>query len=55
LKAKVKRNFIDKYSKNLHEKGDILDISKKRLEEINSTKHGVLAEEVKEKNLLKSR
>lgn len=48
MKAKVKRNFVNKYSKNLHEKGDILEISEKRFEEINSTKYGILVEKVKE-------
>lgn len=49
MKAKVKRNFINKYSKNLHKKGDVLDISKKRFEEINATSFGILVEEIKEK------
>ncbi|WP_189928439.1 hypothetical protein [Clostridium tetani] len=48
MKAKVLRDFINKYSKKLHKKGDILDISKKRFEEINSTSFGILAEEIKE-------
>lgn len=48
VKAKVLKTFKNKYSKSLHEKGGMIEVSKKRLKEINSTKHGKLAEEVKE-------
>jgi hypothetical protein len=53
LKVKVLRTFRNKYSKKIHKKGDILDISKKRFEEINSTSFGILVEEIKEKKSTK--
>lgn len=40
--------FRNKYSKKIHTEGDVLDITEKRFEEINSTKHGTLVEEIKE-------
>lgn len=49
MKVKVVNRFINKYSKKIHEVGEILDISEKRFEEINSTSFGVLVEEIKEK------
>lgn len=42
MKVKVLKNFIDKYTKNLHKKGEILDMSMQRVEEINSTPAGLL-------------
>lgn len=50
MKVKVLRKFKNKYSKNIHEVGEILDISEKRFKEINSTKHGVLVEKITEEN-----
>lgn len=44
----VLRTFRNKYSKSLHRKGDLLSISRKRMEEINSAGHGVLVELVDE-------
>ena len=55
MKVKVLKRFRNKYSKKIHEKGDVLDITKKRFEEINSTSFGVLIEEIKEKKSTKSR
>ena len=42
--VRVLRTFRNKYSKSLHHKGDLLSISRKRMEEINSAGHGVLVE-----------
>lgn len=46
--VKVLRTFRNKYSKSLHRKGDLLSISRKRMEEINAAGHGVLVELVDE-------
>ena len=46
--VKVLRTFRNKYSKSLHKKGDLLSISRKRMEEINSAGHGELVELVDE-------
>jgi len=40
--VKVLCTFRNKYSKSLHHKGDLLSISRKRMEEINSAGHGEL-------------
>lgn len=34
MKAKVLRDFIDKHSGKTHKKGDVLNISKERFDEI---------------------
>lgn len=46
MKAKVLKQFKDKYSGKIHEAGDVLTISKERFEEI--LKVDLLVEEVKE-------
>ena len=46
--VRVLSTFRNKYSKSLHKKGDLLSISRKRMEEINSAGHGVLVELVDE-------
>ena len=46
--VKVLRTFRNKYSKSLHRQGDLLSISRKRMEEINSAGHGELVELVDE-------
>lgn len=46
--VRVLRTFRNKYSKSLHRKGDLLSISRKRMEEINSASHGELVELVDE-------
>ena len=46
--VRVLRTFRNKYSKSLHRQGDLLSISRKRMEEINSAGHGELAELVDE-------
>lgn len=48
MKVKVLKKFRDKHTKVLNKKGDIIEISKERVEEINSTSHGVLVREIKE-------
>lgn len=46
IKVKVLRKFRNKYSKSLHEPGDLLVISPRRMEEINSAGFGQLVESV---------
>lgn len=46
--VRVLRTFRNKYSKSLHRKGDLLSISRKRMEEINAAGYGVLVELVDE-------
>ena len=46
MRVKVLKRFVDKYTKDLHEVGTELEISKKRYEEINSASFNVLVEEV---------
>lgn len=51
FKVKVIVSFSDKYNKKLHKAGDILEVTKERLEEINGTKYGEIVEipeEIKE-------
>lgn len=48
VKVRVLRTFRNKYSKSLHKRGDLLVISEKRIQEINSAGHGKLVEPVKE-------
>jgi hypothetical protein len=46
MKVKVVRRFRDKYTKKLYEKGQIIEVSHERYEEINSTAHGILVEPI---------
>lgn len=46
MQAEVIKKFINKYSKSLHKKGDLLDISENRFEEINSAGHGKLVKKI---------
>lgn len=46
IKAVVVKKFRNKYSKTIHNAGDILELSPTRLVEINSTGHGVLVEQI---------
>lgn len=39
MKAEVIKTFFDKHKKSLCNKGDIINVSKERFEEINSTAH----------------
>ena len=47
MKATVVSKFRDKYSKDIYEEGEIIEVSKERFVEINSTPYGVLVEEMK--------
>lgn len=51
MKVKVVKKFIDKYTKEVYETGQIIDITHERYEEINSTAHGILVEKLDEINL----
>ena len=46
MKVKALRNFRDKYTKKLYKKGQIIDVTNERYEEINSTAHGVLVKAI---------
>jgi len=48
MKVKVLRKFRDKYTKYLYKAGEILELTKERYEEINSTAHGVLVKAIEE-------
>lgn len=50
MKAKVLRTFNDLKGKKIRRKGEIIEVTKKRFEEINSTKHGQLVKAIKDKN-----
>ena len=52
MKAKVLKDFRDKQSKEIRKQGDIIEISKERFEEINST--SLFVEEVKEEKKKKT-
>ena len=51
MRVRVVKKFIDKYTKEVYETGQIIDITHERYEEINSTAHGVLVEKLDEINL----
>lgn len=44
--VKVLRQFRDKYTKEIYRKGQKIEVSDERYEEINSTNHGALVEQV---------
>ncbi len=46
MKVKVVRRFRDKYTKKLYKKGQIIEVTNERYEEINSTAHGILVEPI---------
>lgn len=48
MKVKVLRKFRDKYTKQVYDKGQIIEVSNERYEEINSTAHGILVEKLDE-------
>lgn len=48
MKVKVLKVFRDKNTKKIYKAGQIIEVAKKRFEEINSTAFGVLVEEVQE-------
>ena len=51
MKVKVVRRFRDKYTKKLYKKGQIIEVTNERYEEINSTAHGILVEKLDEIDL----
>ena len=51
MKVKVLRRFKDKYTKQVYDKGQIIEVSNERYEEINSTAHGILVEKLDEIDL----
>jgi len=51
MKVKVLRRFKDKYTKQVYDKGQIIEVTNERYEEINSTAHGVLVEKLDEIDL----
>jgi len=53
MKVKTLKTFRDLKDKKIRRKGEIFEVTKKRFEEINSTKHGALVEEVKQKEMKK--
>jgi hypothetical protein len=48
MKVKVIKAFRDKITKDLHKKGEKINMSKERLEKINSAALGPFVEEIKE-------
>ena len=48
MKVKVLRKFRDKYTKQVYDKGRIIEVTNERYEEINSTAHGILVEKLDE-------
>ena len=51
MKAKVLKQFKDKYTKELYKKGQVIEVTNERYEEINSTAHGILVEKLDEIDL----
>jgi hypothetical protein len=47
MKVKVTRSFTDKHTKVKYAKGDVIDVTLKRFNEINDGPHGELVEKVK--------
>lgn len=48
MKVKVLKTFTDKNNRNIiYKKATNIEVTKERFEEINSTKNGILVEEVK--------
>ncbi len=46
MKVKVLHKFRDKYTKQVYDKGQIIEVTNERYEEINSTAHGILVETI---------
>lgn len=55
MKVKVLRNFRDKHTKTLYEAGQEIEFTKERVEEINSTLHGVFVKEIEEEKPAKKK
>jgi hypothetical protein len=47
MKVKVIRSFTDKHTKVKYAKGDVIDITLKRFNEINQSPHSELVEKLK--------
>ena len=52
MEAKVIKQFRDKYSKKIYNASQKIEITKERLEEINSTSLGIFVEEIKERKII---
>ena len=48
MKVKVLRKFRDKYTKQVYDKGQIIEVTNVRYKEINSTAYGILVEKLNE-------
>ena len=48
MKVKVLRKFRDKYTKQVYDKGQIIEVTNERYEEINSTTHGILVKAIED-------
>jgi hypothetical protein len=46
MKVKVLRRFKDKYTKQIYDKGQIIEVSNERYAEINSTAYGILVQAI---------
>lgn len=46
MKVRVLRRFRDKYTKQIYDKGQIIEVTNERYEEINSTAHGILVQAI---------
>ncbi len=53
MRVKVLNVFRDKKTKILHKPNEIIEVSKGRYEEINSTAYGTFLEEIKEAKIAK--
>lgn len=49
MKVIVLMDFEDKYTNRIHRKNEVIEISKERFEEINSTSCGILVAEIQAK------
>lgn len=48
MKVRVVKPFKDKHTKVIYQMGQEIEVTKARFEEINSTAHGILAEEIQQ-------
>lgn len=52
MKVKVLNTFVDKYDRSkVYKKDTVIQVSKERFEEINSTEYGELGEEVEDETV----
>lgn len=52
MKVKVIRTFTDKYTKENYKKNAVIDLTKERFEEVNSTSFGLLVEKIEQAKAL---